>query len=70
MKTGSEENPLLENVAASRLVSVAPEDQQASAKNSHGESILMRLAGLADEFDAERSEGLEIGLDTGAATRI
>ncbi|MFZ0293267.1 MAG: dynamin family protein [Candidatus Sulfotelmatobacter sp.] len=54
MKTGSEENPLLENVAASRLVSVAPEDQQASAKNSHGESILMRLAGLADEFDAEQ----------------
>jgi len=54
MKTDSKENLVLEKLARPRLASVGPEDRQASAENSHGESTLMRLAELADEFDAEQ----------------
>jgi len=36
------------------MASVAAEDRQASLENSHGESALIRLAELADEFDAEQ----------------
>ncbi len=54
MRTDSKVTSPLEKPASPRLVSVAPEDQQASSENSHGESALMRLAELADEFDAEQ----------------
>jgi GTP-binding protein EngB required for normal cell division len=54
MKTDSKENPVLEKPASQRLASVAPEDRVASPENYHGESALMRLAELADEFDAEQ----------------
>ena len=36
------------------LSSVASEDQHGSPEDSHGESALLRLAELADEFDAEQ----------------
>jgi hypothetical protein len=52
MRIDSEENPLLEKTASPGLVSVAHEDRQNFLQNSHGESALMRLAELADEFDA------------------
>ena len=51
--TDSKENSLLENLVAS----VPPEDQQGSPENSHGESALLRLAELAEEFDAEQVAG-------------
>jgi hypothetical protein len=54
MRTDSKEDSLLEKPASPRLVSVAPEDRRASPQNSHGESALMRLAELADQFDAEQ----------------
>ena len=54
MRTDSKENSLLEKPASPRLASVAPEDRQASLENSHGESTLMRLAELAEAFDAEQ----------------
>ena len=44
---------MLEKPASPRLVSVAPDDQQAFPENPHGESALIRLAELADQFDAE-----------------
>src|ERR1700677_2700338 len=52
MKTDSKENSVLENTASPRLAYVATENRQASLQNSHGESALLRLAELADEFDA------------------
>ncbi|MFY9950816.1 MAG: dynamin family protein [Candidatus Sulfotelmatobacter sp.] len=54
MRTDSKEDSLLEKPASPRLVFVAPEDRQASPQISHGESALMRLAELADQFDAEQ----------------
>ncbi|MFZ0417854.1 MAG: dynamin family protein [Candidatus Sulfotelmatobacter sp.] len=36
------------------MASAASADQQGSSENSHGESALLRLAGLAEEFDAEQ----------------
>jgi ribosome biogenesis GTPase A len=54
MKTDSKENSVLENTASPRLAYVATENRQASLQNSHGESALLRLAELADEFDAEQ----------------
>lgn len=54
MRTDSKENSQLEKAASLQLASVAPEGRQASLENSHGESALMRLAELADQFDAEQ----------------
>jgi hypothetical protein len=54
MGTDSKVNSLLEKPVASPLSSVASEDRQASPENSHGESALLRLAELAEEFDAEQ----------------
>ncbi len=54
MRIESKENSLLEKPASPRLASVAPENRQASLENSQGESALMRLAELADEFDADQ----------------
>jgi len=54
MKTDSKENSVLEKPASPRLESVAPESRLASSDNSHGESALIRLAELADQFDAEQ----------------
>ena len=54
MRTGSKETSMLEKPASPRFASVAPEDRQASLENSHGDSALMGLAELADEFDAEQ----------------
>jgi GTP-binding protein EngB required for normal cell division len=50
MATDSKENSLLENPVAF----VASEHPQGSPENSHGESALLRLAELAEEFDAEQ----------------
>jgi hypothetical protein len=50
MGTDPKENSLLERPVAS----VACDDQQAPPENSHGESALLRLAELAEEFDAEQ----------------
>jgi hypothetical protein len=50
MRTDSKENSLLENPVAS----VASGNRQGSPENSHGESSLLRLAELAEEFDAEQ----------------
>ncbi|MFZ0859834.1 MAG: dynamin family protein [Candidatus Sulfotelmatobacter sp.] len=50
MGADSKENSLLQNSVAS----VASEDQQGSPENSHGESALLQLAELAEEFDAEQ----------------
>jgi GTP-binding protein EngB required for normal cell division len=47
MGTDSKENSLLEQP-------VAAEDAQSPPENSHGESALLRLAELAEEFDAEQ----------------
>src|ERR1700691_3640351 len=49
MGTDSKENSLLENPVAS----VACEDQRGSPENSHGESALLRLAELAEDFESE-----------------
>lgn len=49
MRTDSKEDSLGDKPA-----SAAPEDRRASPENSHGESALMRLAELADQFDAEQ----------------
>jgi GTP-binding protein EngB required for normal cell division len=57
MGTDSKENSLLENPVCKSATSVAPEDQQGSPENSQGESALLRLAELADEFDAEQVAG-------------
>lgn len=54
MRTDSKENSQLEKAGSLQLASVAPEGRQASLENSHGESALMRLAELADQFDAEQ----------------
>ncbi|MGD0416441.1 MAG: dynamin family protein [Terriglobales bacterium] len=54
MGTDSKENSLLEKPVSPPLSSVASEDRQASPENSHGESALLRLAELAEEFDAEQ----------------
>ncbi len=54
MRTDSKEDSLLEKPAPPRLASLTPEDHHASPENSHGESALVRLAELADEFDAEQ----------------
>jgi hypothetical protein len=48
------ENSALEKPFASPAASVASEDQRSCLENSHGESALLRLAELAEEFDAER----------------
>lgn len=50
MGTDSKQNSLLENPVAS----AASDDQQVSPANSHGELALLRLAELAEEFDAEQ----------------
>ncbi len=54
MKTDSKENWALEKPASPRLACVASEGRQAFPENSHGESALLRLAQLADQFDAEQ----------------
>jgi hypothetical protein len=38
METNSNENSVLERPASARLASLAPEDRQISAENTHGES--------------------------------
>src|SRR5208282_22628 len=53
MGTDSKENSVLEKPVSSRLASVASEDRQAPG-NSHGESALLRLGELAEEFEAEQ----------------
>ena len=50
MGTDSKENSLLEQPVAF----VAAEDSQSPPENSHGESALLRLAELAEGFDAEQ----------------
>jgi hypothetical protein len=52
--TDLKENSALEKPFASPAASVASEDQRSCLENSHGESALLRLAELAEEFDAER----------------
>lgn len=54
MGIDSKENSLLEKPVSSPLASVASEDQQGSPENSYGESALLRLGELAEEFDAEQ----------------
>ena len=54
MRTDSQKYSVLEKPASPRLVAGAPEDWHASLENSHGESALVRLAELADQFDAEQ----------------
>jgi GTP-binding protein EngB required for normal cell division len=54
MKTDSKEDSVLEKPGSPRSAPVAPVSGQASPENSEGESALMRLAELADEFDAEQ----------------
>ncbi|MGC2793000.1 MAG: dynamin family protein, partial [Candidatus Sulfotelmatobacter sp.] len=54
MTTESKERSLLEKPASPRLASVAPEDGHLSIENSNGESALVRLAELADQFDAQQ----------------
>ena len=54
MRTDSKEDSLLEKPAPPRLASVTPEHHPAGPENSHGESALLRLADLADEFAAEQ----------------
>jgi ribosome biogenesis GTPase A len=54
MKTDSKENWALEKPASPRSAYVACEGRQAFPENSHRESALLRLAQLADEFDAEQ----------------
>ena len=54
MRTDSKENSLLEKPVSSPLSSVASEDRHVSPENSQGESALLRLGELADEFDAEQ----------------
>jgi hypothetical protein len=49
MGTESKENSLLEQPVAF----VASDDPQGTLENSHRESALLRLAELAEEFDAE-----------------
>jgi ribosome biogenesis GTPase A len=54
MRTESKEDSPLDKPLSARLAPLEPEARQASSENSHGESALMRLAELADEFDAEQ----------------
>jgi hypothetical protein len=54
MRADSKENLLLEKPATSGLTSGASEDRTVPAENSHGESALLWLADLAEEFDAEQ----------------
>jgi len=54
MGTDSKENSLLEKPVSSPLSSVASEDRHVSPENSQGESALLRLAELAEEFEAEQ----------------
>jgi GTP-binding protein EngB required for normal cell division len=54
MGTDSKENSLLEKPVSSRLASAASGDRQDSPENSHGESALLRLGELAEEFEAEQ----------------
>ena len=54
MRADSKENLLLEKPATSVLTSGASEDRPVPTENSHGESALLRLAELADQFDAEQ----------------
>ena len=43
-----------QSTSTSPLASSASEEQQAAPENSHGESALLRLAELAEQFDAEQ----------------
>jgi GTPase Era involved in 16S rRNA processing len=54
MGADSQENSLLERLVSSPFASVASEDRHAFPEKSHGESALLRLAELAEEFDAEQ----------------
>jgi GTP-binding protein EngB required for normal cell division len=54
MGTASKENSLFEKPVSSPVASVAFEDQQSFSENSHRESALLRLAELAEKFDAEQ----------------
>lgn len=54
MGPDSEKNSLLEQSVSPRAASVASEYPQASSENSSGESALLRLAELAEEFEAEQ----------------
>jgi GTP-binding protein EngB required for normal cell division len=53
MRTDSKENPLLEKPATSALISGASE-HRVPAENSHAETSLSRLAGLAEQLDAKQ----------------
>lgn len=54
MRTDSKENPGCAKPASPRLIFVASGDRTAIPQSSHGESALLRLAELADEFDARQ----------------
>jgi hypothetical protein len=54
MGTDAKENSLLEKLLASSLTFLASEDRNERPENSHGESALLRLAELAEEFAAEQ----------------
>jgi Dynamin family len=54
MGTDLKENSLLPKLGASIAASLGSEDQASSMENSQGESALLRLADLAEEFDAEQ----------------
>jgi GTP-binding protein EngB required for normal cell division len=54
MGTDSKENLLLESPVSLPVTCSNSQGQPSSPENSHGESALMRLAELADEFDAEQ----------------
>jgi hypothetical protein len=54
MGTDSKENCLLETAVSSLLVSAVSEKRQAFRGSPQGESALLRLAELAEEFDAQQ----------------
>jgi len=63
MGADSNANSLLEKPVSSPLSSVASEDRYVSPENSQGESALLRLAELAEEFDAEQVAAERRNLD-------
>ena len=54
MGTDSKENAVLESRVSLTVTSSTSERPHASTENSHGESALLRLAELAEEFEAEQ----------------
>ena len=54
MWADSKENSLLEKPVTTVFISTASEGRNVTPDNSHGESALLRLAKLADDFGAEQ----------------